>query len=211
MTDEKKWREWWMSDIGTSREVAFPSDPSKWTEPLSGYVRVIEYAAYEKLQSEVSDLEADQKALKSKLEEKDLELDQLQSEVELWRDKHKIVSDSFEKLDEHAQELAAKLQAAEAEIERQISLRKASESVDEEYRAKLQAAEAALNFEHQAKQQPLSEQVLSLTLENANLRTDARRLAEALDRWADEYGDLHEIAREALTPGIRERYLKTRP
>lgn len=158
-------------------------------------------------------------------------------------------------------DLQAKLQSAEAEIDRQISLRKASESVDEEYRAKLEAAEAGLRFEHQAKQQ----RVLSVTLENAALREklqaaeaeiktlkldpyplaeklfnvtkerdqaedDARRLAEALDKALvyakidlNLYGEVknlrgvqerevHEsriqILSEALTPEIRERYLK---
>lgn len=156
---------------------------------------------------------------------------ELQSEVELWRDKHKIVSDGFEKLDEHAQELAAKLQAveqvldlavkqreaAEAEIDRQISLRKASESVDEEYRAKLEAAEAIAQ---------------GMNIAGKQAYEDARRLAEALrgisiftgydpyhvgatDYDAPEIKMLTEIvesmrdeACEALTPEIRKKYLR---
>lgn len=36
---------------------------------------------------------------------------------------------------------------------------------------------------------------------------DANAMAEALGRWVDEYGDLHEIAREALTQELQEKYL----
>jgi len=106
--------------------------------------------------------------------------------------------------------LEAKLQAAEAEIERQISLRKASESVDEEYRAKLEAAEAVADAAND----------LVKNYEEAikELRDDARRLAEALELVVAQFEGMqgsndiryhwHKTAREALTPEIRERYLK---
>lgn len=96
------------------------------------------------------------------------------------------------------------------DLQRQISLRKASESVDEELRTKLEAAEAVAaaandlvkNYEEAVKE----------------LRNDARRLAEALGMVVAQFEDMqdsndiqehwHKIAREALTPEIRERYLK---
>lgn len=96
------------------------------------------------------------------------------------------------------------------DLQRQISLRKASESVDEELRTKLEAAEAVAaaandlvkNYEEAVKE----------------LRTDARRLAEALETVVAQFEDMqgsndirdhwHKTTHEALTPEIRERYLK---
>ena len=197
MTDEKKPREWMLIsdraktnsrflEKGQHKEwivfdvVDAEIDPWHCRYDKEEYkFRVIEFNAYEKLQSEVE-----------RVREETLNLrDHMRDDLREERD-----------------QLQAKLQAAEAEIDRQISLRKASESVDEEYRAKLEAAEAGLRFGRQAKQQ----RVLSLTLENANLRTDARRLAEALETVVAQFEGMqgsndirahwHKIAREALTP-----------
>lgn len=210
-TDEKKWREWEIESF--DHPDGNGEDTRRIFGPNTERVKVIEYAAYEKLQSE----------------------------VELWRDKHKIVSDGFEKLDEHALELQSEVERLQLEV-----IKRNQYKINEEHLAnvhkhyetletKLQAAEAALRFERQAKQQ----RVLSVTLENAALREKlkaaeaiaqgmnvagrqayegARRLAEALELVVEQFEDMqdsndiqehwHKIAREALTPEIRERYLK---
>lgn len=43
--------------------------------------------------------------------------EELEREVELWRDKHRIVTEGFEKMDEHAQELEREIKQLEAKLQ----------------------------------------------------------------------------------------------
>ena len=83
--------------------------------------------------------------------------------------------------------------------------------------AKLQAAEAEIET-LKLDPYPLAEKLFKVTKERDQLLDDARRLAEALELVVEQFEDMqdsndiqehwHKIAREALTPEIRKKYLK---
>jgi len=206
--------------------------------------------AYDDLQTKLQAAEAEIERLKTELVNRDYERnmetsalqaerDRLQSEVERL---NKIIAKELSENDDLGAEytyvnvLKAKLQAveqvldlavkqreaADAEIDRQISLRKASESVDEEYRAKLEAAEAeverlkddkalaeyvgvAVAKDLQAKLQATEAVAQGLSIAGKQAYEDARRLAEALEfysndqNWNYEQGSCHDMQPRGLS------------
>lgn len=153
MTDEKKWREWTIESF--DHPDGNGEDTRRIYGPNTERVKVIEYAAVEKLQSEVE-----------RVREETLNLrDHMRDDLREERD-----------------QLQAKLQAAET--------------------VAAAANDLVKNYEEAVKE----------------LRTDARRLAEALETVVAQFEDMqgsndirdhwHKTTHEALTPEIRERYLK---
>lgn len=186
-----------------------------WVTHQKGSIKYYSEAAYVKLQNEVERLKntyepvegppmtpEEDASFMAKIDDifKSPDVQEILKEI---NERRKQKEERNRKADAY-DDLQAKLQSAEAEIDRQISLRKASESVDEEYRAKLEAAERELKAESAMR-------TMDIKLLNQAV-IDARRLAEALEKVLVQDGyvidEASEIAREALTPEIRERYLK---